>query len=230
MADPRTAAVVFDIGGVLLDWDPRHLYRKLIGDDQRMTDFLGRICTPDWHLAHDLGANIEASCRELAGRHPEHADLIMAWWQRGEEMVAGQIDPVVDLLAELKSAGVPCYALSNMEAEKFALRSARFGFFELFDGCVISGAEGVVKPDPRIFRILLTRYRLESEATAFIDDSPRNVRAAAELGMTGIHFTGPAQLRDDLRRLGLAVAAASRADGSRDPQPQSSWSRTLPYM
>jgi len=199
------SAVVLDIGGVLLDWDPRHLYRKLIADPAQMEDFLGRICTPAWHRAHDLGADTELSCRELAARHPELADLIMAWAHRGEEMVAGPVAGTPDVLAELRERGVPCYALSNMEADRFALRRARYDFFGLFDGCVISGVEGVAKPDREIFEILLSRYGLDAGSTVFVDDQPRNVAAARAAGLTGIEFTAAGQLRRDLHGLGLAI-------------------------
>ena len=206
MAGQTFDAVVFDLGGVLLDWDPRHLYRKLISDPGQMEDFLGRICTPQWHLAHDRGESIEPSCRELAARHPEHADLIMAWAHRGEEMIAGQHEDAIAVLAEVKAAGIPCFALSNMEAETFPLRRARYPFFGLFDGYVISGVERVVKPDRRIFEILLSRYDLRPEATVFIDDTAANVAAANELGVRAIRYSGASALRRDLRDAGLAFA------------------------
>src|SRR5215475_13473120 len=106
--------VVFDIGSVLLDWDPRHLYRKLIADPAELADFLRNVCSPQWHLAHDLGADTEQSCRELAARHPNQAELIMAWSERSEEMIAGQLDEAVAVLADVRSAGLQCFALSNM--------------------------------------------------------------------------------------------------------------------
>jgi 2-haloacid dehalogenase len=205
MAHPDIKAVVFDIGGVLLDWDPRHLYRNLIADPAGLADFLGRVCTPRWHLAHDLGADTEESCRELAAAHPELADLIMAWSWRSEEMIAGQIDAGVAVLASVKATGLCCLALSNMEADKFAQRKARYPFFGYFDGCVISGVEGVAKPDRRIFEILLARYDLESAATVFIDDTAANVEVARDLGMLAITYTTAAQLREDLRNLGIPV-------------------------
>ncbi len=206
MADQTFDAVVFDIGGVLLDWNPRHLYRQLFTNPDQMEDFLGRICTPQWHLSHDKGASIEPSCRVLAARHPEHAELIMAWAHRGEEMIAGQYEDAITVLGEVKAAGVPCFALSNMEAETFPARQARYPFFGLFDGCVISGLEGVAKPDRRIFQILLSRYDLRPEATLFIDDTAANVRAASELGIRAVRYSGASQLRADLRDAGLAMA------------------------
>lgn len=205
---PDIAAVVFDIGGVLLDWDPRHLYRQLIPDQAEMEDFLGRICTPAWHLAHDLGADTEQSCIELAREYPARADLIMAWASRGEEMIAGQFDDVIDVLAEVKAAGLPCYALSNMEADRFAVRRAKYPFFELFDGCVISGEERVAKPDLKIFEILLSRYGLAGPATVFIDDQPRNVTAARQAGLTAVRYAAASQLRQDLRGFGLVIGPA----------------------
>ena len=202
---PDIAAVVFDIGGVLLDWDPRHLYRQLIADQAEMEDFLGRICTPRWHRAHDLGADTGRSCADLALRHPAQADLIMAWASRGEEMIAGQLDAVIEVLAEVKAAGLACYALSNMEADRFAERRAKYPFFELFDGCVISGIEGVAKPDQEIFEILLSRYDLDGPSTVFIDDQPGNVTAARQAGLAAVRYVAASQLRTDLRGFGLLV-------------------------
>jgi len=204
---PQITTVVFDLGGVLIDWDPRHLYRKLFLDPAQMEDFLARICTPDWHYAHDLGEDTRQSCRRLASRHPEQRDMIMAWAERNQEMTNGQFDEAVAVLAELRAAGIPCLALSNMEAETFPLERARFAFMDWFDGYVISGIEKVAKPDRRIFQILLSRYRLVPAATVFIDDTPANVAAAGDLGIRALRYTGAGALRADLRSLGLAVAA-----------------------
>jgi 2-haloacid dehalogenase len=195
-------AVVFDLGGVLIDWDPRYVYRQLFADPADMEEFLGSVCTRDWHRAHDLGADITLSCEQLAAVHPEHRDMIMVWAERGEEMAAGQFDDTVELLGELKAAGMPCYALSNMEPEAFEVRRGRFDFMRWFDAHVISGLEGVAKPDPRIFEILLDRHGLSPQATLFIDDQARNVDAARELGLVALHFSTAAQLRRDLHTLG----------------------------
>jgi 2-haloacid dehalogenase len=205
----KISAVVFDLGGVLIDWDPRHLYRKLFSDPAEMEDFLARICTPDWHRQHDLGADITASCERLATQHPRYRRMIMAWAERGEEMAAGQYDRTVRVLAELKAAGLRCYALSNMEPVPFTIRLARFPFMSWFDGHVISGLERVAKPDPRIFQILLERYCLAPEETAFADDSPANVATARSMRINAVHYTSADQLRRELQALaipGLAVA------------------------
>jgi 2-haloacid dehalogenase len=192
---------VFDLGGVLLDWNPRHLYRRLFADHAQMEDFLARICTPAWHRAHDLGADIRESCRRLAAEHPGYRNEIMAWAERGEEMIAAQIEENVELLHELKASGHRVYALSNMERETFPVRRCRFPFMTWFDGVVISGFERVAKPDRAIFEILLRRYRLRPQATVFVDDTASNVEAARRLGIWAIHYSGPAQLQAALSSL-----------------------------
>jgi 2-haloacid dehalogenase len=203
-ATGRTRAIVFDLGGVLLDWNPRYLYRKLFaGDDAAMERFLTEVCTMEWHHAHDLGAPPGRTCPELARAHPEQAELIWAWSRRSEEMISGPITATVELLAELKDAGVPCYALTNMERETYPLRRARFPFLSWFDGTVVSGFEGVAKPDPAIFELLLERFELEPSETVMVDDSPANVLAARSAGMQAIEFESPDRLRDWLERAGL---------------------------
>jgi len=204
MSQQQITAVVFDLGGVLLDWDPRHLYRRLFADPGEMEDFLARICTPDWHRAHDLGEDVNQSCLRLARRHPRHRDMIMAWVDPGDEMAAGQIDEAVGVLAELKARGVRCLVLSNMEPATFTARLDRFRFMNWFDGYVISGLEGVAKPDPRIFQLLLRRHRLEPAATVFIDDSAVNTEAARGQGMAAVRYT-PGELRCQLRAVGLTA-------------------------
>jgi len=190
---------------VLIDWDPRHVYRPLFADPAAMEDFLARICTPAWHHAHDLGEDVTESCRRLARRYPGHRDMIMTWAERCEEMAAGQFEEAVGVLREVKAAGLRCLALSNMEPSTFATRRGRFAFMDWFDGFVISGIEGVAKPDRRIFQILLRRYRLEPAATVFIDDSAANVDAASGLGLAAVRYRSAGQLRGQLRALGLTV-------------------------
>jgi 2-haloacid dehalogenase len=203
MADQNVQAVVFDLGGVLIDWDPRYLYRRLFSDETAMADFLATICSDDWHRQHDLGVDVTASCQQLADLHPEYRDLIMAWAERGEEMAAGQFDGTVEILRVLKDQGLPCYALSNMEPDAFAIRRDRFAFMNWFDGHVISGLEGVAKPDRKIFGLLLERYRLDPGRTVFIDDQPRNVETAREVGLLAIQYTSADALRNALRQHGL---------------------------
>jgi 2-haloacid dehalogenase len=203
--DREVDAVVFDIGGVLLDWNPRYLYRQLFDDPDEMAEFLATVCTSEWHREHDLGTDTTQSCQSLALRYPAYTDMIMAWADRGEEMIGGQIEGTVEVLAELKAAGLPCYALSNMEPDTYVVRRDRFPFMRWFDGSVISGLEGIAKPDPRIFEILLNRHGLDPRRTVFTDDSPGNVDAARAAGLEAIRFVSPEALRSHLRGRGLPV-------------------------
>jgi 2-haloacid dehalogenase len=199
----RITAVVFDIHGVLLDWNPRYLYRKLFADKAEMERFLAEICTLEWHSRHDRGVDMRRSCADLAARHPEYASLIEAWVQRSEEMVAGEIPGTVEILDDLRDAGVPRYALTNVEAETYPQRLRRFGFLRSFDGVVASAFEGVAKPDPEIFRRLLDRYRLDPATTLMIDDAPENLASAAGLGMRTFRFESAPRLRRFLEGEGL---------------------------
>lgn len=207
MTPAAVDAVVFDIGGVLLDWDPRYLYRKLLHDDQEMERFLAEVCTPEWHAPHDRGASVERSCALLAAAHPELSDLIWAWAHRSEEMIAGPVPGTVEILRELQARGVHCYALTNIEAETYPRRRARFEFMRSFDGIVASGLEGIAKPDAEIFELLLHRYDLVADRTVLIDDSPANVQAARESGMQAVLFESAPQLRGWLEQAGLLAAA-----------------------
>lgn len=195
--------VVFDLGGVLLDWNPRHLYRKLFDDEATMEAFLADVCTPAWNERQDAGRPFDDAVAELAPRHPDKLHLINAWRERFSEMIPGALDGTVDILRELVSRNVPVYALSNWSAETFPSQKPRFPFLGWFHGIVLSGAEGCMKPDERIFRTLLDRYELAADETVFIDDNPINARAASAIGMHGIHFQSSAQLRRELAALGL---------------------------
>ncbi|WP_026875743.1 HAD family hydrolase [Jiangella gansuensis] len=196
-------AVVFDLGGVLVDWDPRYLYRTLLPDDDAVERFLAEVTTSEWNTQQDAGRTWAEAVTTLTDQFPEHAELIAAYDTRWIETIGGQIDGTVEILSELRDTGVGLYALTNWSAEKFPLALERFEWLSWFSGIVVSGVEQMIKPDRRIFDLLLDRYGLHAETTAFIDDSARNVSAAAQLGMTALHFTGPDQLRTDLRELGL---------------------------
>jgi 2-haloacid dehalogenase len=198
---------VFDLGGVLLDWNPRHLYRKLFpGDEAAMEHFLSTVCTQEWNQRQDAGRSFADATRELLPHHADKLELIEAFGKRFGEMVAGEIQGSVDVLAELKRRGVPLYALSNWSAETFPPQRTRFPFLGWFDGIVVSGLEGVIKPDPRIFRVLVERYGIDPRAAVFIDDVAANAAAAEALGIHGIHFRSPEQLRRELVAVGLLAA------------------------
>jgi 2-haloacid dehalogenase len=201
-ARPRSI-VVFDLGGVLIDWNPRHLYRKLIPDEAAMEHFLGTVCTQAWNERQDAGRTFAEAAAILRAQHPHHAALIDAYGARFDEMLKGPIEGSVTILETLHHRGVPLYALSNWSRETFPLAERRFQFLKLFRGTVISGAEGIIKPDPRIFRILLERHEIEADDAVYIDDNPRNAAAASALGLHGIHFTDPEKLRRELEDLRL---------------------------
>jgi len=158
MNGDRIDLVLFDLGGVFLDWDPRYLYRKLFGEDvAAMEDFLANVCTPAWHSEQDRGQSIAEACAERRAKFPQYAELIDAWGERSEEMINGVIDGSVQIFADIKQAGVPCYALSNMERENWERRYETYDFLRWFDGYFISGLEGVIKPDPEYFELALER-------------------------------------------------------------------------
>jgi 2-haloacid dehalogenase len=205
----RISAIAFDLGGVMIDWNPRYLYRKLFGaDEAAMERFLAEICTPEWNARLDAGRPFAEGIAELAADHPDQAELINAYWDRWPEMLGGIFDDTVQIMRELRAAGYRTYALSNWSAETFRITRRMFPFLDEMDGIVISGEVGVGKPDPRMFRELLSRFSLKAEETAFIDDWHLNIAAAASLGIVAFPFVDAATLRGDLRRLGLPIAAA----------------------
>jgi 2-haloacid dehalogenase len=200
----QRSVAIFDLGGVLIDWNPRHLYRKLFdGDEAAMEHFLATVCTTEWNQRQDAGRSFADATRELLPRHADKIELIEAWRQRFDEMIPGAIDGSVELLAELKQRAVPIYAVTNWSAETFPPQRKRFEFLSWFDGIVVSGFEGVIKPDPRIFRILCERYGVSPVSAVFVDDVAPNAAAASVLGIHGIHFESPQQLRRELVLLGL---------------------------
>jgi 2-haloacid dehalogenase len=201
--------VVFDIGGVLIDWDPRYLYRRLLPDEAAVDRFLTEVCTAAWNREQDRGRPWPEAVAELTARFPDEADLIAAYHERWLEMVPGAIDESVALLYQLRHRRVPLYALTNFSVDKFHQTRQRFGFLDWFDAVVVSGEEGLVKPDPALYRVLLDRYRLDPDRVVYIDDTLVNVTTAADLGMTALHFTGPAQLQLDLSGLGLLDGVTS---------------------
>ena len=188
-------AVVFDVGGVLVDWDPRHLYRGVFDDDEAMERFLAEVCTLQWHFRHDAGVPFAESIPALCEEFPEHDDLIRMWATRYMDMVAGEIPGVSQVLRELHDAGTRLYVLSNMPSEVWPAISELFDWFSLFDGAVVSGDEKLVKPDPAIYRVVVDRFGVDPATAAFVDDRPPNVAAASALGFEGILFTDVTALR-----------------------------------
>jgi 2-haloacid dehalogenase len=199
--------VVFDLGGVLIDWNPRHLYRRLFaGDEAAMEEFLATICTQAWNEGQDAGRSFAAAAALLKAEHPGKADLIDAWFAGFDEMMAGPIAGTVEILGELRTRRVALYGLTNFSAETYPLAVRRFDFLRWFRGVLVSGEVGMIKPDPEIYRLLCERFAILPADAVYIDDNERNAAAATALGMHGIHFTDPAALRRELAALGLLAA------------------------
>jgi 2-haloacid dehalogenase len=203
---PAARAALFDLGGVLLDWDPRHLYRRIFADEQAMERFLATVCTQEWNEEQDRGRPFAEGVRLLIAQYPHFADEIRAYDERWPEMLGGAIAESVALLAELRRGGVGLYALTNWSAEKFPVGRARFEFVDWFDGIVVSGEEKLKKPDRRIFERAIGRFSLDPAVTLFVDDKAANCAAAAALGFRAHHFTGAAGLRTALVANGLLAA------------------------
>ena len=199
----KTTNIVFDLGNVLIDWDPRHLYRKLLPNETEMKWFLENVCNDEWNIKHDKGQSFDKGISELSKLYPQYTDLIKNWFDRWEEMLGGPIEDTVELLAELKKLGFPLYILSNWSAETFPKAEAIYEFLKWFDGKIISGEVGKIKPDPEIFHILTNTYNLNPENSVFIDDKLKNIEAANLIGFQGIHFKNAVSLRNDLRKVKL---------------------------
>jgi len=196
---------VFDVGNVLIRWDPRALYRGLIADEGEREDFLARVCPGDWNLEMDGGKSFAQGIAERVALFPDKADLIRAFDERWLETLDGAIEGSVAILEELRARGRPTYAITNFSREKFAEASRHFPFLDRFDGIVVSAHERLVKPDRRIYELLCSRHALAAENCLFIDDSPVNVEGARAVGMRGHLFTAPELLRAELKAAGLPL-------------------------
>jgi len=197
-------SVIFDVGHVLFDWDPRVLYERLIPDGEALDVFLRDIATREWHYQHDQGRPFAETSAELSAKYPDHAHLIAEWGPRFSEQVPGPMPGMVDLVAELDEAGVPLYAITNFSGEFFApFRAEHAHVFDRFGGIIVSGDERLVKPDPAIYRLALDRYALEAGACVFVDDRQENVDGAEAVGMIGVRFEDAASLRARLVVLGV---------------------------
>ncbi len=200
----RPTAVVFDIGNVLYDWDPRVLYRRLIPDDEALDAFLRDVCTKEWHFQHDAGRPFAETSAELSAQYPEHAHLIAQWGPRFSEQIPGPVAGMSELVAALDDAGVPLYAITNFSDEFFApFRAQEAAMFDRFRDIVVSGAERLVKPHAPIYELALARFGLAPHEALFVDDRQDNVDGAAAVGMHAVPFTDAATLRADLGRFGL---------------------------
>lgn len=194
--------IIFDFGGVLVDWNPRHLYRSYFGNETDMEYFLHTVCTDEWNIEQDRGRSLAEGTRILQEKFPEYHDLIALYYGQWEIMLKSDIQESVLLMYQLKKH-YAIYGLTNWSGETITIAFQRYAFFKDFDGIVVSSEEKVIKPDKRIYQILLDRYNLKAESCLFIDDNLRNVIAAQELGMTAIHYKGSQQLENELIDLNI---------------------------
>ncbi len=199
----RPTAVVFDLGGVCIEWDPRRLYRTLLPDDAAVEAFLDEVAFLEWNARQDAGRPFAEGVQELCGRFPHHAELIAAYQQRFADTLGDLIAGTVRIVEELERTEVRLLALTNWSAEMFHHGRARLPFLDRFDAVVVSGELGMAKPDPRIFTHVIDEFGLDAPRTVFVDDSAANVTAAAAAGLDAILFTDPAALRRELASRGL---------------------------
>lgn len=199
--------VVFDLGGVLIDWNPRRLYRKMFADEATMERFLEEIGFDAWNQRQDAGRPFAEAVAEASAAWPQHRPYIEAYQTRWEEMLGGPIPGSVAILESLAAAGRALHAITNWSAESFVAARRLYPFLKRFETILVSGEERLIKPDPAIFRLFLDRTGLEAAACVFVDDSPKNVAAAAALGFDAIRFETPAGLAAALARRGFETPA-----------------------
>ena len=189
--------IIFDFGGVLVDWNPRYLYKDYFQNRNEMEHFLKNVCTDEWNLEQDKGRSLIEGTVLLQDRFPAFHSMIQLFYDKWEIMLKSDIPETVSLLYRLK-AKYKIYGLTNWSAETISIAYERFSFFEAFDGIVVSGQEKMIKPNNQIYKLLLDRYALKAETTIFIDDNIHNIKAAEEVGLYGIHFKNPGQLETQL--------------------------------
>lgn len=197
-------AIIFDFGNVLIEWDPRYLYRKFFpGNEAGMEKFLGEISFTEWNIRQDAGRSFAVGVEYLCTQFPQYRDLIHAYNDQWEQSICGAIWPTVSILEKLKKAAYPLYGLSNFSSEKFPLVQQRYHFFEWFDHILLSGDVGIVKPDKRIFHLMSERIQRPAHHCLLVDDSLPNIQAAQQIGFQAIHFRNAEQLKRDLLSYGI---------------------------
>lgn len=204
MTTPSIDTVVFDLGGVLIDWNPEYVFEEIFPDPEQRKWFFDNICTHEWNTMQDAGRSLDEATRELVEEYPAYTREIKAYYGRWEEMLGGQIHASVRILEALREKGeVRLLALTNWSSETFPVAHERYDFLKWFEGIVVSGIERTVKPRPEIYRILLSRYAVDASRAVFIDDSSDNVQGAREVGMHAIHFRSADQLSEKLNAMGV---------------------------
>jgi 2-haloacid dehalogenase len=206
MTTPSTAidTVIFDLGAVLIDWNPRYLYRKLFDEESEMEHFLQNICSPEWNNQQDAGRSWAEATDLLIAAHPSYQQQIQAYWKRWPEMLNGPIEGTVSILKRLDEQNKHrLLALTNWSAETWPFAWEQYDFLQIFENILVSGAEKIKKPDPRIYQLLIEKFEVVPEKSVFIDDSLKNVIAAREQGIQAIHFTSPEKLERELMEMGV---------------------------
>ena len=192
-------AIIFDLGGVLIDWNPSYVFDGMFREEEKKKYFFEHICTPDWNEQQDAGRSIKEATEDLVAKHPEWKEYIEAYYGRWEEMLGGPIEGTVDIFRQLRATGMyKIYALTNWSAETFPVALKLYDFLHWFDGRVVSGEEKMRKPFPEFYQLTLERFQLQPAQTLFIDDNLRNIEAAKQTGIHCIHFISPQQLRAEL--------------------------------
>ena len=202
---PNIDVVVFDIGNVLLPWNPRWLFRKLLPHEAAVERFMEEVDFLEWNEQHDAGQRFEQGIADRGQRFPHYRHLLQAFHDRWEETMGPPIEGSVALARQLRASGYRTLALTNFSAETFPRATRMHSFLDEFEGILVSGREGLMKPDPNIYRLLCDRYQVTPSRSVFIDDSPKNVEGARQVGMHAIHFQSPDQLTTALRDLGVRV-------------------------
>lgn len=196
--------IIFDLGGVLIDWNPRYLYRKIFSSTEEMEYFLTHIATSEWNAEQDAGRSLQEGTAWLVKRFPEYEQAIRAYYDRWEEMLAGEIKGTVDIFYQLKAQSTyRFFALTNWSAETFLVAKRRFGFLQDFDGILVSGEEKIRKPFVEIYERLIQRFQLNPSKSLFIDDVPENIEGARKAGLQTILFVSPDLLAQQLKQLGI---------------------------
>lgn len=205
MKNARFKAIIFDLGNVLINWDPRHVFNDTYFDSLEKRDhFLEKICSMDWNERQDEGRSIVEATQELVAQYPEWEAAIRDYYGRWTDMLGGAIPETVEIFHRLKETGqYKIYALTNWQAGLFDIALVRYAFLHWFDGRVVSGEEKMRKPEPAFYQRLLDRYAINPSEALFIDDNLRNIKAAEAMGIRSIHFTSPAALERSLKELGV---------------------------
>ena len=193
--------IIFDLGGVLINWNPKNLFRKIFDDEAKMDWFLSNICDMHWNEQQDAGRPLIEGTISKIKEHPEHAEEIKAYYERWTEMLGVPIKETVSILKQLKASGnYNLYALTNWSAETFPIAIERYDFLQWFEGIVVSGTEKMKKPDPDFYQLILDRYNIDASLSLFIDDNQRNVEAANAHGIESIHYVGAQKLSKELEK------------------------------